>query len=203
MSLGENIYKYRTTLGMSQSALADELEVSRQSVSKWENDTAVPDLARLIKMSKLFSVSLDDIVFGDGSFPKKEDPQPPSNVSLFSAIPSRLIVGCILLIFGMISFLISIFWGDHLYFGEVVGELFSAVVVLLSISMIATNNFKIFAVCSVIYFLYSLVCYGILNVTSISNYLFTFAAGAIILIWFIILGTNATSDNNTHTRKGE
>jgi hypothetical protein len=58
--------------------------------------------------------------------------------------------------------------------------------------MLATNNFKILSVCAVIYFMYSIVCYGILDVTSISNYLFTFAAGAIILVWFIIYGTNAT-----------
>ena len=121
MSLGENIYKYRTALGMSQASLADELEVSRQSVSKWENGTAIPDLDRLVKMSKLFGVSLDDIVFGEVS-PKKESSS-PSSISPFSIIPSRIIVGFVLLIFGMISFLLSIFWGDHLYFGEVVGEL--------------------------------------------------------------------------------
>ena len=203
MSLGENIYKYRTALGMSQSALADELEVSRQSVSKWENDTAIPDLARLIKMSRLFNASLDDIVFGAAAPAPKEDSPPPAPSSPFSIFPPRLIVGCVLLIFGMISFLLSIFWGDHLYFGEVVGELFSAVVVLFSISLIATNNFKIFSVCAVIYFLYSLVCYGLFNVTSISNYLFTFAAGAILLVWFIVLGTNLTAEKKKEEQKGD
>jgi transcriptional regulator with XRE-family HTH domain len=186
---------------MSQASLADELEVSRQSVSKWENNTAIPDLDKLVKMRQLFGVSLDDIVFGDAS-PQKENPS-SSSISPFSVIPSRIIVGFVLLIFGMISFLLSIFWGDHLYFGEVVGELSSAVVVLLSISMLTTYNFKFFAVCSLIYFLYSLVCYGILNVTSVSNYLFTFAAGAIILVWFIILGTHATAKTDEDTTKGE
>ena len=201
MSLGENIYKYRAALGMSQASLADELEVSRQSVSKWENNTAIPDLDKLVKMRQLFGVSLDNIVFGDAS-PQKETPS-SSSISPFSVIPSRIIVGFVLLIFGMISFLLSIFWGDHLYFGEVVGELSSAVVVLLSISMLTTYNFKFFAVCSLIYFLYSLVCYGILNVTSVSNYLFTFAAGAIILVWFIVLGTHATAKTDEDTTKGE
>lgn len=40
MSLGERIYQYRKAKGMSQDALAELLDVSRQSVSKWENDTA-------------------------------------------------------------------------------------------------------------------------------------------------------------------
>ena len=101
----------------------------------------------------------------------------------------------------MISFLLSVFWGDHLYFGEAVGELFSAVVVLLSIAMIATNNFKIFSVCSLIYFLYTVVCYGILDVTSVPNYLFTFSAGAIIMIWFIVFGTHATSQKSEEEKK--
>lgn len=193
MSLGENIYKHRTAMNRSQTALAEELEVSRQSVSKWENDTAIPDLDRLIKMSRLFGITLDELVFG--SPPKQEER--PSYPSPFSIFPVRVITGCTLLIFGMIFFLLSIFWGDHLYFGEAFGEIFSAVIVLLSISMIATNSFHILSICAVIYFMYSLVCYGILNVTSISNYLFTFAAGMIILVWFIIYGTNASKTDKS------
>ena len=42
MSLGENIYKLRTGKRMSQEDFAAAMEVSRQSVSKWENDMAVP-----------------------------------------------------------------------------------------------------------------------------------------------------------------
>ena len=192
MQLGENIYKHRVAMNRSQTALAEELEVSRQSVSKWENNTAIPDLDKLIKMSQIFNITLDELVFGEK--PKKEEEAP--QLSPFNVFPKRVITGCILLIFGMIFFLLSIFWGDHLYFGEVVGELFSAVIVLLSISMMATHNFKILSVCAVIYFMYSIVCYGIIEVTSISNYLFTFAAGAIILVWFIVYGTNATKDSD-------
>ena len=43
MSLGERIYQYRKAKGMSQDALAELLDVSRQAVSKWENDTAQPE----------------------------------------------------------------------------------------------------------------------------------------------------------------
>lgn len=62
MNLGENIYRYRTKRNMSQGDLADALEVSRQSVSKWENNMAVPDLDKLIKMSRIFGITLDDLV---------------------------------------------------------------------------------------------------------------------------------------------
>ena len=53
MNLGEKIYTLRTKSNMSQGALADALDVSRQSISKWENNTSVPELEKLIKMSKI------------------------------------------------------------------------------------------------------------------------------------------------------
>lgn len=50
MNLGENIYRLRTERNMSQGDFADAMEVSRQSVSKWENNSAVPELEKLVKM---------------------------------------------------------------------------------------------------------------------------------------------------------
>lgn len=67
MNLGENIYRLRTEKNMSQGALADALEVSRQSVSKWENNSAVPELEKLMKMGELFGVTLDELVGGIGA----------------------------------------------------------------------------------------------------------------------------------------
>ncbi len=61
MKLGEQIYKLRTEKSLSQGDLADALDVSRQSVSKWENDTAVPDLDKLIKLCDIFEISLDEL----------------------------------------------------------------------------------------------------------------------------------------------
>lgn len=64
MNLGESIYRLRTGRNMSQGDLADALDVSRQSVSKWENNMAVPDLDKLVKMSDLFGITLDELVTG-------------------------------------------------------------------------------------------------------------------------------------------
>ena len=63
--LGEQIYHYRTKKGLSQQELAEKLDVSRQSVSKWEVGGAVPDLERLVKMAALFGVTLDELVTGE------------------------------------------------------------------------------------------------------------------------------------------
>lgn len=66
MNLGERIYELRSRAGLSQGELADSLGVSRQAVSKWENNSSVPDLDKLLKMSEIFSVSLDELVKGEG-----------------------------------------------------------------------------------------------------------------------------------------
>ena len=65
MNLGEHIFRHRSRLGWSQDRLAAALEVSRQSVSKWETGAAVPDLDKLIKMCDLFEISLDELTGRD------------------------------------------------------------------------------------------------------------------------------------------
>lgn len=75
MELGENIYRLRTEQRMSQGDLAEALDVSRQSVSKWETGSAVPELDKLVKMSKLFGVTLDELVNGTIPLPESEPAQ--------------------------------------------------------------------------------------------------------------------------------
>jgi transcriptional regulator with XRE-family HTH domain len=62
MKLHEKIYRLRTEKKLSQGDLAEILDVSRQSVSKWETGASVPDLDKLIKMSNLFGVTIDFLV---------------------------------------------------------------------------------------------------------------------------------------------
>lgn len=76
MSLGERIYKLRTKKNLSQGDLADALEVSRQSISKWETNGSVPELDKLIKLSEIFGVSLDQLVTGKEKC--EEEPVPPT-----------------------------------------------------------------------------------------------------------------------------
>ena len=62
MTLGEKIYELRTQHNLSQGDLANELNVSRQSISKWENGNSTPDLDKLTKLGKIFNISLDELV---------------------------------------------------------------------------------------------------------------------------------------------
>lgn len=59
MNISEKILKLRKEKGLSQEAFAEMLGVSRQSVSKWESNGALPDIDKIIAMSKLFGVSTD------------------------------------------------------------------------------------------------------------------------------------------------
>lgn len=59
MSLSRKIYGLRKSNGMSQEALAEKINVSRQSISKWESGETVPEIDRIIELSKVFSVSTD------------------------------------------------------------------------------------------------------------------------------------------------
>lgn len=65
MSLGQNLQFLRKRDNITQEQLAETLEVSRQSVSKWESDTTYPEMDKLLQLANLFHCSLDDLVQKD------------------------------------------------------------------------------------------------------------------------------------------
>jgi transcriptional regulator with XRE-family HTH domain len=65
MTFGETIQKLRKESGLSQEELADQLGVSRQAVSKWETDNGYPETEKMIRMSRIFNVTLDDLLNAD------------------------------------------------------------------------------------------------------------------------------------------
>lgn len=62
MTLGERIQALRKEAGLSQEELGEKLGVARQSVSKWESDATIPELDKLITMSKLFGISVGGLL---------------------------------------------------------------------------------------------------------------------------------------------
>lgn len=112
MNLGENIYRLRTEKNLSQGDLAEVLEVSRQSVSKWENNSAVPDLEKLIKMAQIFGITIDELVTGhskedvvDTLPPQPQTPPQPQEESQQRAnvrqgLSAQQILGIVLAVFG-------------------------------------------------------------------------------------------------------
>ena len=82
MTFGEKLQALRTRAGLSQDALAEALGVSRQTVSKWERDEAMPETEKLVRISRQFGVSTDCLLLEEAEMP---EPQAPSG-SLWTGI---------------------------------------------------------------------------------------------------------------------
>ena len=65
MKFGENLYALRKNAKMSQEGLAEKVGVSRQSVSKWENGEAYPEMDNILKLCKIFHCKINDLVHDD------------------------------------------------------------------------------------------------------------------------------------------
>lgn len=121
MTLGERIAYYRGALGLSQGELAEKLGVSRQAVSKWETDTGLPDLDRLIALSGLYNITLDELVKGaapspapaDGTqaaaFPPEASPAAAEKPAEKPASGGQKTVGYILLGVGLLCAVLAMF----------------------------------------------------------------------------------------------
>lgn len=97
MSLGSKIQELRKEKGLSQEKVSEKLEVSRQAISKWELDEAMPDTDNLIKLSNLFDISLDELV-GKEKDSNSESFEPiveKKNRSSFFDINAMLLLVCI------------------------------------------------------------------------------------------------------------
>lgn len=122
MTLGEKITALRNQQELSQGDLAEKMNVSRQSISKWETDASIPELDKLIQLSELFHITLDELVKGDTiQEPVNESANaiPPVQVIIQKTRSTREIVGTLLLCFGaLILLLFTIlggFWGGLLF----------------------------------------------------------------------------------------
>ncbi len=112
MTLGERIAYYRGKLGLSQGELAEQLGVSRQAVSKWETDAGLPDLERLIALSRLYHITLDELVKGESPEETAEAPEeiPVDAVIAKPAAPSgQKTIGYILLGVGLLCAVLALF----------------------------------------------------------------------------------------------
>ena len=78
MTLGQKIKKYRTEKGLTQKDLAEQVHVTFQTVSKWENDENEPDITTIRELAKLFGCSLNDLLSEDDhDEPIEDDPEMP------------------------------------------------------------------------------------------------------------------------------
>ena len=73
MNIGQQIYRIRKEVNLTQEEFGDLFHVTRQTVSNWENEKSYPDLELLVKMSDMFDISLDALLKGDSKMVKTID----------------------------------------------------------------------------------------------------------------------------------
>ena len=71
MDFGSQIKKLRTSRKLTQEQLAQKLNVSRQTISSWENNRNLPDLEMVVMIAKTFQLSLDQLILGDPTMTTK------------------------------------------------------------------------------------------------------------------------------------
>ena len=122
MTLGQRIQELRKQNNLSQEALGEKLGVSRQAISRWEMDGAVPEVDKLIAMGRLFGVDLNDLLQvaqpgpagegeAPGSAPEEDGPLHP--VNWWKWLPP--ILALLALVLGLVALTLS--------FGRITGKL--------------------------------------------------------------------------------
>lgn len=107
MEIGNKINQLRKLSGMTQEQLAEKLNVSRQTISKWESDSTSPDLESIVKISRIFHVSLDDLLKeGEAGVVNKTDEQITLEDLMKINLQNRKMT--LLLISGLIFIMVSI-----------------------------------------------------------------------------------------------
>ena len=120
MTLGEKIFTLRNQSKLSQGELAEKLNVSRQSISKWETGASVPELDKLIALSEVFGVTLDELAKGD-ALPRcapepapvqpAPTPVPPAPAPRAGALDTQKILGLILFGVGLLCCVLRLVLG--------------------------------------------------------------------------------------------
>ena len=65
MEIGKKLKDARINSGLTQEKVSEEIQVSRQTISNWENERSYPDIVSVINLSNLYHISLDELLKGD------------------------------------------------------------------------------------------------------------------------------------------
>lgn len=117
MEIGKKLKNARIEAGLTQEKAAEKINVSRQTISNWENEKSYPDIVSVIRLSTLYSVSLDELLKGDEEMIDHLEESTNivnSNKKLIAAVAANMILLIVLIIFsGVIPnnryFLVGIF----------------------------------------------------------------------------------------------
>lgn len=112
LKIGKKILKLRKEKGMSQSDLAEQIDVSVKTISKWETGATIPSIDDLNKIAKKFDVSLDDLVMDNKKMVKDSNEKNKSHNKTFDLILVGASLAC-----GIALVVTSIFKSVDVYSG--------------------------------------------------------------------------------------
>jgi len=104
MKIGKKLKDARIKSKLTQEVIAEKLNVSRQTISNWENEKSYPDIISVIELSNLYSISLDDLLKRDEEMKKHLEESTnvvKSNQKLFGAIILNIMMVILLIVLGM------------------------------------------------------------------------------------------------------
>ena len=99
---GEKLKALREEKGITQSELADTLNVSRQAVYKWESNKGYPDIENLIRISDIFEVTIDELIRKDKALQEKISIDDDGSFDKFS--DPGFYIGMVLIFLGVLVF---------------------------------------------------------------------------------------------------
>lgn len=112
MEIGKKLKDARIGSGLTQESVAEKINVSRQTISNWENEKSYPDIISVIKLSDLYSISLDNLLKGDNKMIEHLEESTNvirSNQKLMGAIIINIVVVALLIT-------LNIFIPENIYF---------------------------------------------------------------------------------------
>lgn len=102
MEIGVKLRDARLRAGMTQEKVAEEIQVTRQTISNWENEKSFPDIVSVIRLSSLYGISLDQLLKGDEEMMEhleKSTNIVKSNQKLIMAIAANVLLLILLVLF--------------------------------------------------------------------------------------------------------
>ena len=104
LEIGKKLKEARINSGLTQEQVAEDIKVTRQTISNWENERSYPDIMNVIDLSNLYSLSLDDLLKGDDKMIEHLEENTnivQSNRKLIAAIMINVLLVILLVAFNM------------------------------------------------------------------------------------------------------
>ncbi len=191
MDLGNRIKTEREKLNMSQDDLAQKMDISRQAISKWETGSSYPDIEKILRLSEIFSLSLDELVKGDKSFQENLIKEGRRNMS------GLTILGYVLVALGVITGI----WGGGQYSVNLMDPKFMSFLVgglfLLTIGIALIRNVPSWLILGAIFVTGAA---AIVYMVGLKMHIYTLLAGIVVILGLVLWLTTLVLKSNFYTK---